>query len=375
MLPETILQFGGGNFLRAFADFFVDEANAAGQNVGRVVIVQSTEGSRASAINDQGGKYHVVIRGLVEGQPVDRVQAVGSVSRGLDARSQWADVLQLARSPQLRWIISNTTESGYTLDPADGPTDAPPRSYPAKLLAVLQARHAAGASAPVIVPCELFEKNADKLRGIVTDLARKWQLDGGFIRWLESDCAWLNTLVDRIVTGKPAEHPLLKEDQLLTVAEPFAFWAVEKSNRADDFFTHRAILRCDDVTPYTLRKVRILNGGHTAIVCKVRGDGLDVQTVRQAVTHPVVGPWLQRLIFEEIVPTLEGRVADPKTFAAQTLERFANPFQVHKLSSIAAYHADKMKLRIEPTRAEYVQLFGKAPPLLDEVIRLSAAVK
>jgi tagaturonate reductase len=373
-LPETILQFGGGQFLRAFADCFVHEANQAGQKVGRVVIVQSTEGQRANLINDQHGSYHIVVRGLENGKPVDRVQKIESVSRAVDARTQWNEVLALAASPAIRWIISNTTESGFTLDPADKPTDAPPKSFPAKLLAVLRHRHAACGVAATIIPCELFEKNADKLRGIVVQLARDWQLDDKFIRWLEKDCIWLNTLVDRIVTGKPAEHPLLASDQLLTVAEPFALWAVEKSGKADDFFTHPSILRVDDVMPYTLRKVRILNGGHTAMVCKVMGSGLNVKIVRDVVAHPEAGPWLRRLIFDEIVPTLEGRVDGPRAFAEQVLERFANPFQDHKLSQIAAYHADKMKLRILPTRDEYFAKFGKAPPLLDEVIAMSAAV-
>lgn len=371
-LPETILQFGGGQFLRAFADCFVHEANQAGRNVGRVVIVQSTEGQRANQLNEQKGAYHIVVRGLEHGQPVDRVQKIESVSRGLDARTQWAEVLAVACSPGVRWIISNTTESGFTLDPADRPTDAPPRSFPAKLVAVLRARFTAGVPAPVIIPCELFEKNADKLRGIVAQLARDWHLDAKFIAWLEHDCDWLNTLVDRIVTGKPAEHPLLATDPLLTVAEPFAFWAIEKGKKADDFFTHPAILRVDDVMPYTLRKVRILNGSHTAMACKAIPMGLKI--VREVVAHPELGPWLRRLIFEEIVPTLDGRVDGPRQFAEQVLERFANPFQDHKLAQIVAYHQDKMKLRILPTRAEYVAKFGKAPPLLDEVIALSAAI-
>lgn len=370
-LPETILQFGGGNFLRAFADLFVDEANRAGQQVGRIVVVQSTAGSRADLLNEQGG-YHVVVRGLEKGQAVDRVQRVESISRGLSADRQWDRVLQLARAPQLRWIISNTTESGFTLDPGDTAESAPPRSYPAKLLHVLRERFQAGGEPLTVVPCELFEKNALKLRGIVLQLGRDWQQPDNFLSWLERDCLWLNTLVDRIVTGKPAEHPLLAQDELLTVAEPFALWAVEKSRRANDFFTHPSVLRVDDVMPYTLRKVRILNGAHTALVCKALPLGLKI--VREAVQHPEVGPWLKRLIFEEIVPTLEGRVDGPKQFAEQTLERFANPFQEHKLSSIAAYHQDKMKLRILPTRAEYVEKFGKNPPLLDEVIALAEKV-
>src|SRR5208283_2390464 len=169
---------------------------------------------------------------------------------------------------------------------------------PAKLLLVLRERHHAGGSGLTILPCELFEKNADRLRDLLTQLARDWQLSEEFISWLRKDCRWLNNLVDRIVTGRPAEHPLLSEDQLLTVAEPFAFWAIERGSKADDFFEHPAILRVPDVLPYTLRKVRILNGAHTALVCKAMPLGL--QTVRQAVQHPEVGPWLRRLLFEEI---------------------------------------------------------------------------
>ena len=372
-LPETILQFGGGNFLRAFTDLFVHEANQAGQHVGRVVIVQSTAGQRANLINDQQGSYHVVVRGLENGRPVDRVQQVSSVSRGLEANRQWDQVLALVRSPELRWIVSNTTESGYALDPADKPNDAPPRSFPAKLIRVLHERFQAGGSALTILPCELFEKNADKLRGIVVQLALTWKLEEAFIAWLQRECLWLNTLVDRIVTGKPVEHPLLAQDQLLTVAEPFALWAVEQSPRSDDFFTHPAILRVPDVMPYTLRKVRILNGAHTAMVCKALPLGLKI--VREVVQHPELGPWLRRLIFDEIVPTLEGRVDGPREFAEQTLERFANPYQEHKLTSIVAYNQDKMKLRILPTREEYVAKFGKTPPLLDEVIALAAQIQ
>jgi tagaturonate reductase len=384
-LPETVLQFGGGNFLRAFADLFIDEANKAGREVGKVVVVQSTEGNRADLINRQQGRFHVVVRGLEKGRRIDRVQQVESISRALDIRTQWNEVLAVGRSPELRWIISNTTESGYTLDPADTPggllapsslgagvggiVHSPPRSFPARLLAVLHERFRARRSPPGIIPCELFEKNADKLRGIVAGLARDWRIDVPCLAWLEQDCTWLNTLVDRIVTGKPVAHPLLASDELLTVAEPFAFWAVEKGRNSEDFFEHPAILRTDDVMPYTLRKVRILNGAHTAMVCKALPMGLKI--VREVVQLPELGPWLRRLIFEEIVPTLEGRVDGPAAFAEQVLERFANPFQEHKLTSIAAYHQDKMKLRIIPTRDEYLQKFGKPPPLLDEVIQLS----
>src|SRR4051812_22208549 len=179
-LPETILQFGAGRFLRAFADLFIDQANRAGQAVGRVVIVQSTGDGRAAALNRQGGRYHIVIRGLEDGEVVDRVEPVESVSRAVVAATDWDEVRALARSPELRVILSNTTEAGYALDPADGPADAPPRSFPAKLLAVLRERHAAGFPGLLVVPCELREHNAGQLLGLVLGLAREWGLPEGF---------------------------------------------------------------------------------------------------------------------------------------------------------------------------------------------------
>src|SRR5262245_47279617 len=192
-LPETVLQFGSGRFLRAFADLIIHQANQQGQRVGKVVLVQSTGGDRADSLSRQGGRYHVVVRGLEKGAVVDRVEPCESVSRALVAASQWDEVLAVARSPQLRIILSNTTEKGYDLDPADGPDSRPPRSFPAKLLAVLRERFEAGQPAPTIVPCELRERQADLLRDIVVGLAETWRLPADFRAWLGS-CAWLNTL-------------------------------------------------------------------------------------------------------------------------------------------------------------------------------------
>src|SRR5687768_5690473 len=180
-LPETILQFGSGRFLRAFADLFVHHANEQGQAVGKIAVVQSTGDGRAGGLNAQGGRYHVVVRGLEAGQVVDRVEECASVSRALHAGSQWAEVLALAASPQLLTILSNTTEAGYALDPADAPADAVPRSFPAKLLAVLKARFNAGQPAPTIIPCELIEGNARILREAVVKLATDWGHPAAFV--------------------------------------------------------------------------------------------------------------------------------------------------------------------------------------------------
>jgi tagaturonate reductase len=370
-LPETVLQFGAGNFLRAFADLFLHHANQQGQNVGRVVVVQSTGDTRANLLNQSGGRYHVVIRGLENGRVVDRVEESASVSRALFAASQWSDILAVARSPELRFIVSNTTEAGYALDPADAAYDAhsapPPKSFPAKLTAVLFARWQAKQPGVTLLPCELLEDNADKLRGLILQLADAWKLPAGFRAWVEADCCWQSSLVDRIVPGKPADHPLLASDPLLLMAEPFAFWALQTKPNAAKWVEHPAILRTADVKPYFLRKVRILNGAHTALVSHV---GLSrFTTVREALDDDTTRAWLERLLFEEIVPTLEGRVDGPELFARQTIERFCNPFLQHKLADITVHHAAKREVRLVPTHREFQEKLGRVPPLLDAVLK------
>ena len=365
-LPETILQFGSGRFLRAFADLFVHHANEQGQNVGKVVIVQSTGDGRAGGLNAQGGRYHVVVRGLENGQVVDRVEECTSISRALHAGTQWDEVLALAASPQLHTILSNTTEAGYALDPEDSPTDAVPRSFPAKLLAVLKARFDAGQPAPTVIPCELIEGNAHILREAVVKLATDWKHPAAFIGWVAEECPWLHTLVDRIVTGTPKDHPLLATDPMVIVAEPFAFWALEDHPRSQFTLQHPAITRAKDVEPYFLRKVRILNAAHTALLIQAKPRGFAI--VRDAVNDPELGAWLWRLLSEEIVPALEGRVDQPLRFAEQTVERFKNPFLDHKFADIALHHENKMRVRLLPTRDEFAAKFGKPPPLLTAVI-------
>jgi tagaturonate reductase len=367
-LPETVLQFGSGRFLRAFADLFIHQANEQGQSVGRVVIVQSTGAERAGGLNKQSGRYHVVVRGLEGGSVADRVEQVESVSRAIPAATAWADVRALARSPDLRVILSNTTESGYDLHPEDSPGGAPPRSFPAKLLAVLRERYEAGQGGVTVIPCELREHNADLLQGIVLQLARDWKLSEGLQRWIAQKCVWLNTLVDRIVTGTPKDHPLLADDAMLTVCEPYALWAIQQKAGVEPFLRHPAVVWTPDVQPYFLRKVRILNGAHTALLIKAKPRGF--VTVREAVKDPELGAWLERLLFEEIVPVLEGRVDDGPGFTRQTLERFRNPFVEHKLADIAAHHATKVEVRLKPTHAEYRAKFGKVPPLLDAVLSM-----
>jgi tagaturonate reductase len=363
---ETTLQFGTGRFLRAFADYFVHQAALEGQNPGKIVIVQSTGDDTAKLINAQNGRYHVLVRGLEDGRVIDQAEEITSVSRALSASHEWDEVKRMVVSKEIKFILSNTTEAGYQLDSADSPSDQPPKSFPAKLLLLLKHRFDAGKTGLTMIPCELMEGNADLLLKELLGLANKWKFPEDFLNWLKTECVWLHTLVDRIVTGPPQDHPLLEKDKLLIVAEPFAFWALEDKSKAARFITHKAITRTSDVRPYFLRKVRILNAAHTALLIKAKPRGFLI--VREAVNDPELGAWLNRLLFEEIVPTLGGRVDQGELFAKQTIERFKNPFLEHKFSDIALHHESKMRIRLIPTQTEYEAKFGKKPPLLSEVI-------
>jgi len=187
-----------------------------------------------------------------------------------------------------------------------------------------------------------------------------------FANWVMHECVWLNTLVDRIVVGPPADHPLVGKDELLIVAEPFAFWALQERPKAHPFVKHPAIVRAADVRPYFLRKVRILNAAHTALVTKARTK--DHVTVLQAMQDAELSAWLERLLFEEIVPAVRDSVDDAEGFARQTLERFRNPFLAHKVEDILKNHADKVRIRLLPTRDDYRRVCGGEPKLLNEVL-------
>lgn len=365
-----ILQFGAGNFLRGFADVFVHELDQDPKTprIGPVVLVQSTGRERADLLNEAGGRYHLVIQGYRDGQVVEETHRIDAISRALHAGSEWGNVLAAALDPDLVAILSNTTEAGLALDDLDQfPGTEMPRSFPAKLLAVLAARHAAGLQGPWVVPCELIESNGDQLRELILEQARRWQLPDDLIAWLTADCRWVNTLVDRIVPGLPKTHPLLGTDPLLISAEPYALWAVETEAPDFPFARHPAVVLSPDIRPYTLRKVRILNGAHSALVMRAEGTGIEM--VRECLEDPEIGAWLEGLLFEEIVPVLEGRCEDPAGFAHAVLDRFRNPFLEHRLSAIALNHEAKVAVRLEPTLREYREQFGKDPERLAALMK------
>jgi len=273
--PERVLQFGEGNFLRAFAEPFIDLMNEKAGFDAKVVLVQPRGGhpETADRFAAQDGLYTLVLRGREKGEAVERRRVLSCVSRCLDPKRDWEELLRCAGNPELRFILSNTTEAGIAFDPACRAEDTPPASFPAKLTVFLHERWKRGLPGFIILSCELIDHNGDALRHCVEDYAKVWQLEDGFSRWLEEENLFCSTLVDRIVTGSPqGEAEKLceawgYEDQLINTGEVFADWVIEgpQTLKAELPFEKAGlpIRVVDDVTPYKQRKVRILNGAHT----------------------------------------------------------------------------------------------------------------
>lgn len=363
----SFLQLGTGRFLRAFVDRFAQESRDAGQAVGSIAVVQSTEGARANIIAAQPTGFHVLVRGFQKGEVIDRVQKVQTIAASFQAKSDWLEVLRLVAHGSICTIFSNATEAGYKLDAEDRFSDSPPRSLPAKLTQLLLARYESKQTPLQLIPCELIERNGDKLKALVLEQIALWKLPDAFQSWVSNECLWLCSLVDCIVTDGPTDHALAESDKLLACAEPYALWAIEKPmGREAKLFSHPAIQWVDDLSPYYLRKVRMLNGLHSAMVAKFLPAGF--QTVQQVMKEPTAERWVRDLLFEEIVPTLAYRLEGVAQFADDVLDRFRNPFQNHKLTDIQLNHHDKVQVRLRPTYEEYQKLFGCTPARLHEVL-------
>jgi tagaturonate reductase len=373
-LPERAVQFGTGAFLRGFVEPFLDAANRAGRFGGRVVMVGSTGSGRDRVLAEQDGLFTLSVQGIDGGEPVHEQRVIGSVSRALSAVDEWDAVLACARNPDLQLVFSNTTEVGIVLDEGDRPDASPPRSFPGKLTRFLAERAVAfdfdPACGVIVLPCELIEDNGDRLKAIVLRLAERWGLDPRFAAWIQAAVPFCNTLVDRIVPGTPAPDALAEaeaalgyRDGLLTVAEAYRLFVIQgdEAMRARiPFADVPGVTVTEDVAPYRERKVRMLNGAHTitvpaAILC-------GCETVREATQHPVVGPFLQRTMMDEIVPTLDAPGSE--AYARAVLDRFANPYVKHALIDISLQQTMKMRVRVVPTILRYAERTGRVPEAL-----------
>ena len=374
--PERVLQFGEGNFLRAFADYWFDMANEkAGWN-GKCVLVQPIAQGLTQLINRQEGLYTLYLRGRQNGEKVDAKRVISSVSRCLNPyeKQDYDAMMDVAAGEALEYIVSNTTEAGIVYDPSCRLEDCPPASFPAKLTQVLLHRWRAGRPGVVVLSCELIDNNGKELLRCVNQYIKQWGLEEGFARWVNGACTFCSTLVDRIVPGRirdAAEAARLEDengyrDALIDVGEVFGVWNIEGPEWLAEKLPFRAAgLNCPvvpDVTPYKKRKVRILNGAHTGFVPGAYLAGYDI--VRDCMQDDVILGFMNRMLHEEVIPTLPLDRQDLEAFAAAVQDRFNNPFINHELMSITLNSTSKWRARNMPSLLEYAQTAGKLPPCL-----------
>ena len=374
--PEKVLQFGEGNFLRAFVNYWFDVSNEkAGWN-GKCVLVQPIAPGLAKLINEQEGLYTLYLRGRENGEKVDRKRVISSVSRCLNPyeKADFDAMMEVAVSDELEYVVSNTTEAGIVYDPACRLDDTPASSFPGKLTQVLYRRWQAGRSGLVILSCELIDNNGRELLKCVNQYVNQWGLEDGFKKYVNEACTFCSTLVDRIVPGrvKDADEVAKMEqangyhDELIDVGEIFGVWNIEGQDWLEEKLPFKkAGVNCPvvpDVTPYKKRKVRILNGAHTGFVRGAYLAGFDI--VRDCMQDDTVRGFMNKMLYEEVIPTLPLDKKDLEDFAGAVQDRFNNPFVDHELMSISLNSTSKWRARNMPSFLEYVEKAGKLPPCL-----------
>lgn len=371
--PLRVIQFGEGNFLRAFADWIIDIMNEKKLFNGKIAMVQPIAQGLSDLINNQDGLYHVFCRGYHQGEYVEDTRLIKSVETCINPYASFNAYLELGEIESLDIVISNTTEAGIRFDESDNLEDAPAGSFPAKLTQLMYRRykHFKGAidKGYTILPCELIEKNADALKIAVLKYAELWDLGADFIYWVNAANSFHNTLVDRIVPGFPKanteEYKRLAgyDDQLMVAAEYFHLWIIEASPELEAKIPFGAsglnVKLVEDLTPYRERKVKVLNASHTAMcpVSLLYGK----QTVRETVEDDFTNMFIEDMLYGEILPTVNMDDAEKRQFAADVLERFKNPSINHLLSSIALNSVSKFKVRNLPSLLDYIDQYKNVP--------------
>ncbi len=375
-MPEKVLQFGEGNFLRAFVDWQFNELITAGKFNGSIVVVQPLENGMVNMLNKQDGLYTVVQRGYDNGALVEKNDLITAVSRGINPYSEYQEYLKCAANPDLRYIISNTTESGIEYVKQDIPVSTCPASYPAKVAILLYERFKTFNGDPskgfILIPCELIEQNGDALKKAVLQHAVDWNCGDAFIAWLGAHNYFCNTLVDRIVPGYPKDE--VKElcasfgyqDDLVVACEVFHKWVIQGNPIVQKELPFETIglnvVWTDDITPHRTLKVRILNGAHTTFTIPAFLSGKEF--VRESMEDELTGRFIREAVFEEILPTLKFDQAEKEKFASAVLERFKNPYIKHALISITLNSVSKYKVRVLPSLLEYQRINNKLPQRL-----------
>lgn len=362
---ERFIQFGEGGFLRGFADWMIQKMTDAGVFEGSVVVVQPIEQGMCDMLTAQNCGYTHIIRGA---EGVDKT-VCNVISRCVKPYEDFEAYLNLALQPEMRFVISNTTESGIVFSADDKITDAPPKSFPAKVTLLLKKRFEAKLPGFIFIPCELIDRNGDNLKKCVLKYADLWNLGDDFKAWVEKDNVFTNTLVDRINTGFPRGEniDLGYEDNMLNTSEYFHLWVIETDYDLESElpFTKaglNVIVTPDQLERYRTRKVRILNGAHTSMVPYALLSGLE--TVKDATEDKVMSEHLRKCVFDEIIPTLDLDKDELIDYAENVMIRFSNPYIKHFLSSIALNSVSKFKVRVLPSILEYNKRFGKLPETL-----------
>lgn len=381
---ERIIQFGEGNFLRAFADWMIHEMNSKASFDSGVVVVQPLNSGLVDVLNEQDGLYTLYLNGIVNGKAVSNHQLIDSIQRGINPYTNYGDYLVTAQNPNLRFVISNTTEAGIAYVAGDKLDDAPQKSFPGKLTALLYKRfqcfNGAANKGLIIIPCELIDRNGDNLKGIVLRYATDWGLGEGFKSWIEETNIFCNTLVDRIVPGYPKDkmgaitQEIGYKDQLVVEAEQFHLWVIEAPKSVGEEFPAEVsglnIVFTDNMEPYRTRKVRILNGAHTTLVPVAYLYGID--RVREAIEDKLVGNFLKDALFNNICPTLDLPGEELIKFSSDVLDRFKNPYLEHELMSISLNSVSKFNTRVLPSVIEYIRRKNEFPHYL--LFALSALI-
>ena len=362
---EKVIQFGEGGFLRAFADWMIDIANEKGYFDGSVVIVQPIEQGMCEMLEEQDCIYTHIIRGIENGEEKVESQVITSVSRCVNPYKDYKAFVDLAKNPDFRFVISNTTESGISYEKEDMLTDRIQKSFPAKVTVLLYERFKQGLDGFVFLPCELIEKNGTTLKSIILKYADDWNLGDEFVAFVNEKNYFMNTLVDRIVTGYPRGEKidLPYEDNMLDTSEYFHLWVIEGEKSFEDELplckSGLNVIWTDDMSMYRTRKVRILNGAHTSTVAHAMLSG--IQTVKEAMDDEKMRAFIRKNVFEEIVPTLDLPLDELTEYANAVLDRFSNPYIQHQWASISLNSVSKFKVRVLPSITEYIKRMNKLP--------------
>ena len=372
-LPIKIVQFGEGNFLRAFIGYAIQELNKKADFNAGIAVVQPIDRGLVKMLNDQDGLYTLFMKGVKKGQEIQDIELISNIVKGVDPYANFNDYLSLAKEETLEFVISNTTEAGIAYVASDTAEMQPPSSFPAKLTLLLHERfkHFNGDASKglTIIPCELINHNSETLKEIILKYISDWNLGDDFKNWLLESNSFHSTLVDRIVPGYPKDEieaynaQLDYSDNLIVAAEAFLLWVIEGGDdlKAKLPFekTNLDVKIVDNMQPYRTRKVRILNGAHTAMVpfSILYGN----KTVKQSVDDAFTGPFIHNAVFNEIIDTLEMDREELNSFADEIFDRFRNPFIIHNLSSIALNTVSKFKVRVLPSLLGYVAVHNKIP--------------